>query len=329
MPEGPASAHYAVSGAWVCHVGKVRRANEDACLAGTILSADSLDTPAAVHVACGPWIVAVSDGLGGHRGGAEASHTVVSALAGCKRVTPHSITDLLHRLNRHLCERGAKDSELAAMGATIAGLGCGGRGLFAFHIGDSRIFRWENDALVQLTRDDSEAEDLIDLGLLERTADKRPGFLHALTQAIGGRTVAEEIQIHIQPLRVAQCTRFIICSDGLTDMLAAAEIETLVRGERAAAGVVAALFSDPDMGARLYRGHIAPLLKRRGEAIARLTKEGFTPEFVGLATFGLYFAIAMDQAFGSPLGDVAELGPQATNFSLFGFARDMKELHGE
>lgn len=93
--------------------------------------------------------------------------------------------------------------------------------------------------------------------------------------------------------------------------------------------LVAALFSDPDMGARLYRGHIAPLLKRRGEAIARLTKEGFTPEFVGLATFGLYFAIAMDQAFGSPLGEVGQLAPQVTNFSLFGFARDMKELHGE
>lgn len=93
--------------------------------------------------------------------------------------------------------------------------------------------------------------------------------------------------------------------------------------------LVAALFSDPALGEKLYRDHIAPLLKRRGEAIARLTKDGFTPEFVGLATFGVYFAIAMDQAFGSPLGTVSEMAGQATNFSLFGFARDMKELHGE
>lgn len=93
--------------------------------------------------------------------------------------------------------------------------------------------------------------------------------------------------------------------------------------------LVAALFSDPDMGARLYRGHIAPLLKRRGEAIARLTKDGFSPEFVGLATFGVYFAIAMDQSFGGLSGEVPVLAPQATNFALFGFARDMKELHGE
>jgi serine/threonine protein phosphatase PrpC len=232
-----------VSGAWVCHTGKVRHANEDACLAGQTLSDDNLDTPAAVRLARGPWIIAVSDGIGGHRGGAEASHTVVSALAGCKRVTPHSITDLLHRLNRHLCERGSKHSELTAMGATIAGVGCGGRGLFTFHVGDSRVYRWENDTLTQITRDDSESEDLIDLGLLERTEGKRPGFLHALTQAIGGRTVAEEIQVHIQPLRVTQRTRFIVCSDGLTDMVPAAEIEALVRAERAAAGVVAALFA--------------------------------------------------------------------------------------
>lgn len=93
--------------------------------------------------------------------------------------------------------------------------------------------------------------------------------------------------------------------------------------------LVAALFSDPELGGRLYRGHIAPLLKRRGEAIGRLTKEGFTPEFVGLATFGVYFAIAMDQAFGSASGGLTALAAQATNFSLFGFARDMKELHGE
>lgn len=242
-PGAPLATHYAVSGAWLCHTGKVRRANEDSCLAGTILSDGSLDTPAAVRVDKGPWIIAVSDGIGGHRGGAEASHTVVNALAGCKRVTPHSITDLLHRLNRHLCERGSKDSELTAMGATIAGLGCGGRGLFAFHVGDSRIYQQEGDILVQITRDDSEAEDLIDQGLLERTEGKRPGFLHALTQAIGGRAVAEEITVHIQPLRVTQRTRFIICSDGLTDMLPAPEIEALVRVERAAAGAVAALFA--------------------------------------------------------------------------------------
>ena len=227
-PAAHASMHCIVRGASICHTGKVRRVNEDACLAGAVFSNGSVEVPVAIDIPASPWIVAVSDGIGGHRGGAEASQEVVAALAGCKRVTPNGVSEILHRLNRHLCERGKKERDFAAMGATGAGLGCGGRGLFAFHVGDSRVYRQDGDALLQITRDDSEAEDLIDLGLLERTEGKRPGFLHALTQAIGGREEAEEIDVHILPLLVTESTRFIVCSDGLTDMLHEPEIQQIL-----------------------------------------------------------------------------------------------------
>ena len=236
-----ATMHCAVRGASVCHTGKVRRVNEDACLAGAACSCGSLDTPVPIDIAESPWIVAISDGIGGHRAGAEASREVVTALAACKRITPNGVSEILHRLNRHLCERGKKERDFAAMGATVVGLGCGGKGLFAFHVGDSRVYRQDADRLVQITRDDSEAEDLIDLGLLERTEGKRPGFLHALTQAIGGREEAEEIEVHVQPLQITGRTRFLICSDGLTDMLHAPEIQQIMLAESDAAAVVAAL----------------------------------------------------------------------------------------
>ncbi len=237
----PAFVRCAVRGASVCHTGKVRRVNEDAFLAGAVFSSGSAEEPVAIEIAASPWIVAVSDGIGGHRAGAEASREVVAALAACKRVTPNSVAEILHRLNCHLCERGKKERDYAAMGATVAGLGCGGRGLFAFHVGDSRIYRQDGDGLVQITRDDSEAEDLIDQGLLERTEGKRPGFLHALTQAIGGREEVEEIVVHVQPLRITGRTRFLVCSDGLTDMLHAPEIRAIMLAERETAAVVAAL----------------------------------------------------------------------------------------
>ena len=233
--------HCAVRGSSICHTGKVRRVNEDACLAGTAFSSGSSEVPVAIDLAASPWIVAVSDGIGGHRAGAEASQEVVAALAACKRVTPNSVSEILRRLNRQLCERGKKERDYAAMGATVAGLGCGGRGLFAFHVGDSRVYRQDGDGLVQITRDDSEAEDLIDLGLLERTEGKRPGFLHALTQAIGGREEVEEIEVHVTPLRITGPTRFLVCSDGLTDMLHAPEIRAIMLAEPDAAAVVAAL----------------------------------------------------------------------------------------
>jgi serine/threonine protein phosphatase PrpC len=234
--------HYTVRGAWLCHTGRMRRMNEDSCLAGNNRSSGSIEKPAPISIDCGPWIVAVSDGIGGHLGGAEASREVIAALAQCPRVTPHSIAEILQRLNRRLCERGQKESDYAAMGATVAGIGCGGRGLFAFNVGDSRVYRMDGERLVQITRDDSEAEDLIDQGLLVRSEGARPGFLHALTQAIGGREEVVEIQTHIHPLRADRRERYLICSDGLTDMLVTSEIEEVFRAEPNADVAVTKLF---------------------------------------------------------------------------------------
>jgi serine/threonine protein phosphatase PrpC len=241
--EVPQHGRFAVWGAWLCHTGKVRKVNEDACLAGPKHFSGGVQGPTEFKVATGPWVVAVSDGIGGHRAGAEASREVVTALAAGKRITPNGVSDILHRLNKHLCERGKKERDFAAMGATVAGLGCGGKGLFAFNVGDSRVYRQEGPRLVQLTRDDSEAEDLIDLGLLERSEGKRPGFLHALTQAIGGREEVEEIVVHTHPVLVTETTRFLICSDGVTDMLHAPEIEEIMLAKKEAGAAVVALFA--------------------------------------------------------------------------------------
>jgi serine/threonine protein phosphatase PrpC len=233
---------YAVRGAWLCHTGKVRRANEDACLAATEFSGASSDQPTSISIHSGPWIIAVSDGIGGHLGGAEASREVVKALAGCPHVSAHSISDILQGLNRHLCERGSKERDFAGMGATVAGIACGGRGLFAFNVGDSRVYRLDGEEFVQITRDDSEAEDLIDHGLLTRSDGARPGFLHALTQAVGGREEVVEITTHIHPLQVDQRARFLICSDGLTDMLISTEIREILLTESSSEAAATALF---------------------------------------------------------------------------------------
>src|ERR1700744_10084 len=122
-----AGCQYPVHGAWLCHTGRVRMGNEDAVLAGPKCFVGCTDEPSKISLSKGPWIVAVSDGIGGHRGGAEASSGVVHALAKCPRVTPVSVTDILDKLNREFCERGHFDPDLMAMGATVAGIGCGGR----------------------------------------------------------------------------------------------------------------------------------------------------------------------------------------------------------
>jgi AcrR family transcriptional regulator len=85
----------------------------------------------------------------------------------------------------------------------------------------------------------------------------------------------------------------------------------------------AALFSDPDLGRELYREHIAPILHQRGAILEGLVRDGLDLDFVGLAIFGMTFAIAMDRHFGDhEHADLSEVARQFTRLSTGGFARD-------
>lgn len=84
----------------------------------------------------------------------------------------------------------------------------------------------------------------------------------------------------------------------------------------------AALFSDQELGRRLYVEQIAPLLKERAGAIAGLLRDDLDPHVVELAMFGFVFALAMDRTFGGERADNAALAEQITRLAVTGFARE-------
>ena len=90
--------------------------------------------------------------------------------------------------------------------------------------------------------------------------------------------------------------------------------------------LTAALFSDPDLGRELYREHLAPLIRKRGEILEGLTRKELDLDFIGLAIFGMTFAIALDRHFGEHGGnaqsDLSEVARQFGLMSTGGFARD-------
>lgn len=86
--------------------------------------------------------------------------------------------------------------------------------------------------------------------------------------------------------------------------------------------LAAALFSDPELGRKLYREHIAPLNRDRGEILTDLARDGIDVDFVGLANFGMLFAIALDYHFGDGKADLSHLARQFGLMSTGGFARD-------
>ncbi|MBU6265952.1 MAG: TetR/AcrR family transcriptional regulator [Sphingomonadales bacterium] len=85
--------------------------------------------------------------------------------------------------------------------------------------------------------------------------------------------------------------------------------------------MTAALFSDQELGRKLYREHLAPLLRQRGEVLAPLTRDGVDPQMVGLANFGMMFAFALDKRFGDRETSLEDMATQLNRLSTGGFAR--------
>jgi AcrR family transcriptional regulator len=83
-----------------------------------------------------------------------------------------------------------------------------------------------------------------------------------------------------------------------------------------------ALFSDPELGRKLYREEVAPLIRQRGEVLRPLLKDGLDPKLVGLLNFGMLFAVAMDRYLGDGDGDLSALASQLSRLSTAGFARE-------
>lgn len=235
---------FAATGAWICHTGKVRKVNEDACLFGGVFSGASTSAPMRASASGEGWIIAVADGIGGHRAGAYASREVLASLAEITEFHQDGVDEVLKETNRRLQQIGKVRPELEGTGAAVAGLVLGKDGLFAFNVGDARLYQQQEDGPPQLiTRDDSVEQFLVNEGLLKAHDGVRSVFMHALTQCIGGSSEAHVINPHFYPLEVAGPTRFLICTDGLTDMLTGNEIQPYIVPRRKPAAAVQALFS--------------------------------------------------------------------------------------
>ncbi len=85
--------------------------------------------------------------------------------------------------------------------------------------------------------------------------------------------------------------------------------------------MAAALFSDLELGRKLYCEEIAPLLRERGKAVRRLMKDDIDPELVEMASFGMFFAMAMDKTFMGDKVDISGKAAQLTRLAMAAFTK--------
>ncbi len=198
------------------HVGRVRARNEDAFL----------DRPDA-GPGFGLW--AVADGMGGHEQGDYASARVIGRLADFKPFADlEEFTDEVRRalahVDVHLRARAKAIGPQAVIGSTVACLLVYGEEFAAVWAGDSRVYRWREGELAQLSTDHSRIQEMIDAGLLKPEEAALHPEAHVVTRAIGAGRLHFGTRVGV--LRPGD--RFLLCTDGLTGMVADSEIaETL------------------------------------------------------------------------------------------------------
>jgi serine/threonine protein phosphatase PrpC len=201
MPD-PAAGYRFVSHA-LTDVGLARRRNEDACL----------DRPD-----LGLW--AVADGMGGHDAGDYASQAIVAALGALTPpADPAEFLDAaaaaLTTVDAALRERAANLRPGAVIASTVVALLAQAGEFACLWAGDSRLYRWRDGQLQQLTTDHSRVQELLDLGLLRPEEAEGHPEGHVVTQAIGGGT----LQFGAIRDAIHAGDRFLLCSDGLTNMV--------------------------------------------------------------------------------------------------------------
>ncbi|OJJ11791.1 hypothetical protein BKI51_08795 [Alphaproteobacteria bacterium AO1-B] len=174
-------------------------------------------------------VFAVMDGAGGMNDGARASRIVCESLSGI--TDPVSAKDLFDQFESRVVwakneiEKAAERSEGAMMGTTIAALLTYGAHFVCLWAGDSRVYRFREGRLEQLTTDHTEAQDLVDRKVLTAEEAKRYPRSHVITRAIGSGV---DLELDVVTGNLQPSDRFMLCSDGLTGHLDDAVIKSFL-----------------------------------------------------------------------------------------------------
>ncbi|MEM7023224.1 MAG: PP2C family serine/threonine-protein phosphatase [Pseudomonadota bacterium] len=196
------------------HQGAVRARNEDTVAVGDWVMSRPMDQPRILErIVEAPIVCLVADGMGGHAAGDIASRFVAECLAerAAEATDSASLAELMRMVDRGLFEQMDEQPALLGMGTTVAGLHVCPRGLSAFNVGDSRTYRIEATGLVQLSTDDTPGP---------KTADGRTALRKTpiMSQALGGHRPAEDFVPHVLEEPIDD-HHYLICSDGVTDLL--------------------------------------------------------------------------------------------------------------
>jgi protein phosphatase len=179
-------------------------------------------------------LLVLADGMGGYNAGEVASGIAVRTVlelvpAACERETRNAtdpetslmrqtiiLRDAIARANRVIHQTAQMQPQCEGMGTTIvACLFYDNRASIA-HVGDSRLYRFRRNRFEQLTMDHSLLQELVDRGFYSQEEAARSTNRNYVTRALG---VEATVQVEVQEVEVQEGDIYLLCSDGLPDMV--------------------------------------------------------------------------------------------------------------
>jgi len=253
----------------VSHVGKIRASNQDSGYLGRNL-------------------FLVADGMGGHAGGDVASHIAAQRIAEADQQYPSAedavtaLHDALIAANGLLAETVFDHNELTGMGTTVSALARVGDKLALAHIGDSRVYRFRDGELTQMTTDHTFVQRLVESGRITPEEAAVHPRRAVLMRVLGDVDASPEIDTAIFDTRPGD--RWMLCSDGLSGYVSEDKIVQVLSTIRTAQGAADRLVKESlDHGAPDNVTVVLVDIDDSGGA------SGADPVFVGSAAHPLTF----------------------------------------
>lgn len=192
-------------------MGKVRKENEDSVLVSERL-------------------FAVADGMGGHKGGKQASETALKVIADTlfgKAPDKNELITAMEAANRRIYDTQLDDEALKGMGTTLSIVWANETEMLIGHVGDSRVYLIRHGEMTQVTQDHSLVAELMKNGYITaKEAEKHP-YKNVITRSVG---TSRMVLVDAFKVPLQKDDKWLICSDGLHNMLDTALIREIIMG---------------------------------------------------------------------------------------------------
>lgn len=184
-------------------------------------------------------IAVLADGMGGHQAGEVAAQMAVEsildklqALAELNSSSPVNESRILDFVSKSISESNTEifeashaDEAHKGMGTTIVATVVDGTHIYAAHVGDSRLYLYREQVLRRITKDHSLVQSLIDKGFYTEREASNASIGNVVTRSLGNKA---EVEVDTRRIEMEAADVFLLCSDGLTDMVSDWQIAEVI-----------------------------------------------------------------------------------------------------